>query len=210
MEYLTPSSKPHLTKRSESIWTHSRCAHTRRDTHVPHPWTWQRGLWAGLFTSKDSSSAAWAMYLLITWAAAIAGTLIDDSSWTSRWFPLLSIWNEEHSRLWGSRGQAGWRFLGVHTRQSLQADSQRQHGLEGGGPGEQHGQTVSGTAHTERKQKTIRTECDCENVRILRWTGRSPVLHVPWVCCEFYGFIFLYNFLPLFVLKRFPGFFLAP
>ena len=42
-------------------------------------------------TSKVSSSGAWAVYRLVTWAAAMAGTLMEDSSDTSRWFPLLSI-----------------------------------------------------------------------------------------------------------------------
>ena len=44
-----------------------------------------------LLTSKESSSGAWATYLLMAWAAAIAGIFTDDSSWTSRGFPLVSV-----------------------------------------------------------------------------------------------------------------------
>ena len=52
-------------------------------------------------TSKDISSDACAVYLLITWAAPTAGTLIAESSVSIRWFPLLSTWLEKEERdLW--------------------------------------------------------------------------------------------------------------
>lgn len=49
----------------------------------------------GEVTSKVSSSVAWAVQRLVTWAAAMAGTLMEASSDTSRWFPLLSIWRQK-------------------------------------------------------------------------------------------------------------------
>jgi len=42
------------------------------------------------YTSSDISSAACAVYLLMTCAAAIAGTLIADSSVNNKWLPRLS------------------------------------------------------------------------------------------------------------------------
>lgn len=72
----------------------------------------------------------------MTWAAAIAGTLMDDSSWTSRWFPLLSIWNKEHRGLWGSWGQ---------VRRHLEASSWLRETAQPWAPGEraQHRQNSS-------------------------------------------------------------------
>lgn len=43
-------------------------------------------------TSRESSSTACAVYRLTTWAAAIPGTLIGDSSVSNVWFPWLSSW----------------------------------------------------------------------------------------------------------------------
>ena len=57
-------------------------------------------------TSKVSSSGAWAVYRLVTWAAAMAGTLMEDSSDTSRWFPLLSICPGERRGPHGSLHQS--------------------------------------------------------------------------------------------------------
>ena len=54
-------------------------------------------------TSREISSAAWAVYRLITWAAAIPGTLIGDSSVSNMWFPWLSSWKKVQSwnkRIW--------------------------------------------------------------------------------------------------------------
>ena len=74
-------------------------------------------------TSRESSSTACAVYRLTTWAAAIPGTLIGDSSVSNVWFPWLSSWQVRNEVMdmislshYESRGRKNSQNLSCHFR----------------------------------------------------------------------------------------------